>query len=134
MDYAHGMSNIIVEHAGEKVRYIVRGEPDTGDRDLLHLRDDVTWGDDHQRIVDHELEQLTAKEVYADLMGEGEVTQSIKVADDSVLFTGYIEDDVVIVQFERGILSYLPDIVADFHVYMVEHDVDFTSLSMPSNR
>ena len=133
MDYAQGMSNIIIAHAGEKVRYIVRSKPDTGDRDLLHLRDDMTWGDNHQRIIDHEIEQLTTKEVYADLMGEEEVTQSIKVADDSVLFTGYIEDDVVIVQFERGILGYLPDIVADFHEYMVEHDVDFTSLSVPSN-
>lgn len=134
MDYAVGMSEIIVNHADEKVKYIVRGEPETGEQDVLHLRDDVTWDDDHQQLVNHELEQYSMKGVYADLMGEEKVTQRIKVADNSVLFTGHIEDEVVIVMFERGILGYLPDMVDEFHEYMVEHDIDFTSLSMPQSR
>lgn len=132
MDYAMKMADIIVRHASEKVRYVVRGVPETGERDLLHVRDDVTWGDAERTLVDHEVEEMATKEDYADLMDEQDVTQSIKVADRSVLFTGYIEDEVIVVLFDRGILGHLPDIVDEFHEFMVEHDIDFTSLSMPS--
>lgn len=134
MGYATGMTEIMVNHAGEKVRYVARGVPDTGEHDVIHLRDDVSWDEDHQQLVNHELEQYSQKGVYADLMGEEEVSQRIKVADNSVLFTGHIEDEVVVVQFERGILDYLPDMVSEFHEYMVEHDIDFTALSMPQGK
>lgn len=132
MDHATRMADIIVRHASEKVRYVVRGVPETGERDLLHVRDDIAWGDAERALVDHEVEEMATKEAYAELMDEPEVTQSIKVADSSVLFTGYIEDEVVVVLFERGILGHLPDIVDEFHEFMVKHDIDFTRLSMPT--
>jgi hypothetical protein len=35
-----------------------------------------------------------------------------------VMFTGFIEDEVVVVTFERGILADLPGIVGEFRGYV----------------
>lgn len=130
MSYAEDMCAIVVDHADEKVRYFVRAFPETGERDVLYLGSDDAWGDKQEELIDRELEEFATRESYAEQMDAGEVTQLIKVADDSVLFTGFIEDEVVVVHFERGILGYLPDIVDDFNEYMMANDIDFTSLSV----
>jgi hypothetical protein len=51
-----------------------------------------------------------------------------------VMFTGFIEDEVVVVTFERGILADLPGIVGEFRGYMEANDIDVTALSVSELR
>jgi hypothetical protein len=133
MGYAEDMRDIVVDHGGEKVRFFVRADPDTREQDLLHVRDDLEWTDDDEQAVDTELQELVAKPAYEATLQAENVTQLVKVADDIVVFTGFIEDEVVVVSFERGVLPALVPMVADFREYMVEHDIDFTKLDAPSD-
>ena len=61
-------------------------------------------------------------------MGAENVNQIIKVADGKILFTGFVDDEVVVAAFERGILPVLPAVVDDFREYMRDNDVSFISL------
>jgi hypothetical protein len=63
-------------------------------------------------------------------MGVENVNQVIKLADSKVLFTGFIDDQVAVASFERGIFTRLPPIVGDFREYLEEHDIDFVSLEL----
>ncbi|MFB6268904.1 MAG: hypothetical protein ABEH83_03110 [Halobacterium sp.] len=133
MGYAEDMCDIVVDHGGEKVRHFVRVDPDTREQDVLHTRDDLDWTPDDAEAVDTELQELVAKPAYEAQLGAENVTQLIKVADDLVLFTGFIEDEVVVVSFERGVLPALPGMVAEFREYMVDHDIEFTALDAPED-
>ncbi|MFB6302418.1 MAG: hypothetical protein ABEH78_06105 [Haloferacaceae archaeon] len=84
--------------------------------------------------VDQEGQELVAKQSYEAQMEAGEVTQLIKVADRMVAFTGFIEDEVVVVTFERDILGALPPMVDDFREYMIANGIDFTALASPERR
>lgn len=131
MGYAEDMCDIVVSHAGRKVRFFVRIDPDTREQDVLHEREDLEWTDADADAADSELQELVAKTAYEAQMGAENVTQLVKVADDMVLFTGFIEDEVVVVSFERGILGVLPAMVGEFREYMLDHDVEFTALAAP---
>jgi len=131
MTHAEDMCSIVRGHAGEGLRFFVRVDPETRDQDVLYARDDLEWDEADSQAVDAELHELVAKGAYEDHMEAGEVTQIIKVADRMVMFTGFVEDEVVVVTFERGILADLPAIVADYREYMIEHDIDFTALAVP---
>ncbi|GAA0282454.1 hypothetical protein [Halobacterium noricense] len=131
MGYAEDMCDIVVSHAGRKVRFFVRIDPDTREQDVLHEREDLEWTDEDADAADSELQELVAKTAYEAQMGAENVTQLVKVADDMVLFTGFIEDEVVVVSFERGILGALPAMVGEFREYMLDHDVEFTALAEP---
>ncbi|NEU55834.1 hypothetical protein [Halorussus sp. MSC15.2] len=131
MTICEDMCSITLDHADDKLRYFVRTDPETGETDdveLLHLRDDLDWTDRRQREVESELLELVASESYEELMNADNVNQIIKVADTKILFTGFVDDEVVIASFERGILPVLPDVVADFREYMLRRDVSFISL------
>lgn len=129
MPYAADMCDIVADHAEEKLRFFIRVDPDTREQELLYQRDDLEWTDERSDAVDAELQELVVKDAYEKQMAAGEVTQIIKVADRMVMFTGFIEDEIVVVTFERGILGSLPPIVADFREYMLHHDIDFTALA-----
>jgi hypothetical protein len=124
------MCDIVREGAGEKLRYFARGDGETGDIEVLYLREDLEWTTQREREVESELHEILAKESYEYLMDVDNVTQLIKVADNKILFTGFVDDDLAVASFERGILPVLPDVVGDFREYMLEHDVDFTELDM----
>ncbi|WP_128476416.1 hypothetical protein [Halorussus pelagicus] len=131
MSIAEDMCSITLDHAGEKLRYFVRADPDNGDHsevETLHLREDLDWTDRRQREVESELLELVASESYEELMGADNVNQIIKVADTKILFTGFVDDEVVIAAFERGILPILPTVVDEFREYMLERDVSFIAL------
>lgn len=130
MGYAEEMCDIVVSHGGEKVRFFVKADPKTRDQEVLYARDDLEYTDQDHQAVDSELQQLIAKEAYEAQMGAENVTQLVKVADNMVIFTGLIEDELVVVSFERGIFGVLPKMVADFREYMQNHDIDFTELEM----
>lgn len=131
MSYAEDMCEIVQSHAGERLRFFVQIDPETRSQNVLHARDDLEWTDPKAEAADTELQELFAKEAYEAQMDAGEVTQIIKVADEMVLFTGFIEDEVVVVSFERGIFGDLPAIVGEFRRYMQSHDIDFTALAVP---
>ncbi|WP_254537098.1 hypothetical protein [Halomarina litorea] len=130
MDYADNMCAIVTDHAGDLVRYFVRVDPDTREQDLLHLRADLRWTDHRRAEVDSELLELVAKEAYESKMDATNVTQIIKVADTKVLFTGFIEEEVVVAAFDRGIFGVLSGIVTEFREYMLANDIEFTELSL----
>jgi hypothetical protein len=109
----------------------VRADPDDGPSDeieVLHLREDLDWTDRRQREVESELLELVATESYEELMNADNVNQIIKVADDKILFTGFVDDEVTVAAFERGVLPVLPDVVEEFRNYMLQQDVSFISL------
>lgn len=130
MGYAEEMRDIVLDHGGEKVRFFVRVDPDTREQDLLHAREDLEFTEADEEAVDTELQELLAKEAYEAQLGAENVTQLIKVADNIIVFTGFIEDEVVLVSFERGVLAALPPMVADFREYMQDNDIEFTALAM----
>jgi len=151
MTIAEDMCSITSEHAGKKLRYFARADPEDGDSsestpdsdtdsgagvaadqriELLHLREDLDWTSRRQREVESELLELVASESYEQLMNAENVNQIIKVADDKILFTGFVDDEVVVAAFERGILPVLPTVVDEFRSYMRERDVSFISLDM----
>jgi len=124
------MAEITAEHAGEKLRYFAGVDPETREVSVHHLREDIQWTDHQEREVTEELHEVTAKESYEHTMGVENVNQVIKVADSKVLFTGFIDDQVAVASFERGIFTRLPPIVGDFREYLEEHDIDFVSLEL----
>ncbi|WP_424016739.1 hypothetical protein ACOZ4N_12685 [Halorientalis pallida] len=130
MPVLEDMCAITREHAGESLRYFCRVDPETGTVDVLHLREDLSWTDRRNDEVEGELHEVTAKVSYESMMDVDNVNQLIKVADSKVLFTGFVEDELAVAAFERGIFAKLPPIVADFRDYMQDHDVDFVSLSL----
>lgn len=131
MSYAEDMRDIVAANVGEGLRFFIRIDPETRNQEVLYQRDDLEWTDRKAAVVDSELHELVAKESYEEHMEAGEVSQIIKVADRMVMFTGFIEDEVVVVTFDRGILGDLPAVVGEFREYMVEHDIDFTALAVP---
>ena len=124
------MADITAEHAGDKLRYFAGVDPETGEVTVHHLREDIQWTDHQEREVTEELHEVTAKESYEHTMGVDNVNQVIKVADTKVLFTGFIDEQVAVASFERGIFTLLPPIVSDFRDYMLEHDIEFVSLEL----
>lgn len=128
MDVARDMCRITVDNAGERVRYFAAAPAETGKFEPLHVRDDLAWNPSRQREVLSEYDELLAKESYEEMMGAENVNQIIKVADAKILFTGFIEDLIVVASFERGIFPVLDDIVEEFADYVREHDVDFVAL------
>jgi hypothetical protein len=130
MGYAEEMCDIVVSHGGEKVRFFIQADPATREQEVLYARDDLEYTEQDHGAVDSELQQLIAKEAYEAQMGAENVTQLVKVADNMVIFTGFIEDELVVVSFERGILGLLPQMVGDFREYMQANDIDFTELEM----
>lgn len=131
MTYAEDMRDIIVSNVGDRLRFFIQVEPEARTQDVLFAREDLDWTDRKAAVVDSELHELVAKESYEEHMNAGEVSQIIKVADQMVMFTGFIEDEVVVVTFERGILQDLPAVVAEFREYMIDNDIDFTALAVP---
>jgi hypothetical protein len=131
MSYAEDMRDIVVSNVGDRLRFFIHVDPETRAQDVLYTREDLEWTDRDAAVVDSELHELVAKESYEEHMDAGEVSQIIEVADRMVMFTGFIEDEVVVVTFDRGVLADLPTVVGEFREYMVEHDVDFTSLAVP---
>lgn len=131
MSVVADMCDIVRDHAGDGLRYFVRADPETRETEVLHLRDDLQWTERRQQEVDGELQEVAARESYEYLMDVDNVNQLIKVADTKVLFTGFIEDELAIAAFDRGVLAYLPTVVAAFREYMLEHDVSFISLEEP---
>jgi hypothetical protein len=131
MTYADDMCDIIGSHAAEKLRFFIRVNPDTREQQVLYARENLGWEEAKADAVDAELQELIAKKSYEAQMEAGEITQIIKVADEMVMFTGFIEEEVVVVTFERGILGDLPPIVAEFRDYMTENDIDLTALAVP---
>jgi len=124
------MAEITANRAGDKLRYFAGVDPESREVSVHHLREDIQWTDHQEREVTEELHEVTAKESYEHTMGVENVNQVIKVADSKVLFTGFIDDQVAVASFERGILARLPPIVADFREYIVEHDIEFVSLEL----
>lgn len=122
------MCRITVEHAGEKVRYFAAAPAESGKFEPVHVRDDLEWNAARQREVLSEYDELLAKESYEAMMGAENVNQIIKVADRKILFTGFVEEYIVVAAFERGILPVLEDLVDEFADYMREHDIDFVAL------
>jgi len=129
MTVIEDMCEITLDHAGEKLRYFVRGHPDEA-TEVLHLRADLEWNDRRASEVESELMEIVASESYEYLMDADNVNQIIKVADTKILFTGFVQDAVVVAAFDRGVFPVLPAIVDDFRAYMTEHDVDFISLEI----
>lgn len=131
MTYAEDMRDIIASNVGDRLRFFIQVDPETRTQDVLFAREDLEWTDRDAAVVDSELHELVAKESYEEHMDAGEVSQIIKVADRMVMFTGFIEDEVVVVTFERGILQDLPTVVGEFREYMIDNDIDFTALAAP---
>lgn len=131
MTYAEDMRDIIVSNVGDRLRFFIQVDPETRTQDVLFAREDLEWTDRDAAVVDSELHELVAKESYEEHMDAGEVSQIIKVADRMVMFTGFIEDEVGVVTFERGILQDLPSVVGEFREYMIDNDIDFTALAAP---
>lgn len=119
MGYAQEMCDIVVSHGGEKVRFFVQVDPETREQEILYARDDLEFTEQDAHAVDSELQELVAKEAYEAQLGAENVTQLIKVADNIVVFTGFIEDEVVLVSFDRGVLGALPKMVANFRASSV---------------
>jgi len=111
---------ITAEHAGDKLRYFAGVDPETREVTIHPLRDDIQWTNHREREVTEELHEVTAKESYEHTIGVDNVNQVIKVADSKVIFTGFIDEQVAIAPFERGVFALLPPIVADFREYMIE--------------
>lgn len=131
MTYAEDMRDVIVSNVGDRLRFFIPVDPETRTQDVLFAREDLEWTDRDAAVVDAELHELVAKESYEEHMDAGEVSQIIKVADRMVMFTGFIEDEVGVVTFERGILQDLPSVVGEFREYMIDDDIDFTALAAP---
>jgi len=132
MSVVSDMCDIVLKHADDELRYFVRADPRTRETELLHRRDDLEWTDRRQQEVQGELQEVVARESYEYLMNAENVNQIIKVADTKVLFTGFVEDDLAIAAFDRGVLSFLPAVVDEFREYVLEHDVSFISLDAPA--
>jgi hypothetical protein len=124
------MAVITADHADEKLRFFAGIDPETQDIEVHELREDLEWTDRRGALVDEELHEVAARDSYEHSMDATNVNQIIKVADDKVLFTGFVGDDVAIAAFERGIFPLLPGIVAEFREYLESRDIDFISLEM----
>ncbi|GAB6878540.1 hypothetical protein JCM17823_08140 [Halorubrum gandharaense] len=132
MSVAEDMGEIVRENTGERLRFFIEMDPETREQTVLYKRDDLEWTEERARAFDDELFELTAKKSYEAHMDAGDVTHIIKVADEMVVFTGFIADEVVVATFERGILVDLGSMIDDFREYMIENDVEFTSLQRPT--
>ncbi|QLH78969.1 hypothetical protein HZS55_17440 [Halosimplex rubrum] len=130
MSVVADMAEITERHAGESLRYFAEVPPDSREVTVHHRREGLVWTDAREREVEEELHELTAKASYEEAMDATNVNQIVKVADDKVLFTGFIDDTVAVAAFERGILATLPAIVAEFREYMIEEDIEFVALEL----
>lgn len=128
-DVLADMCAIVRERTTGQLRYFAAADPDgEGTRDVLFLREDLEWTDRREAEVDAELREVLVKDAYEASMGADNLNQLVKVADDKVLFTGFVEDRIAVASFERGIFPYLPSVVDGFREYMQEHDIDFIAL------
>lgn len=130
MDVLADMAEITAENAGGTLRYFVGAAPDDREIERLYLREDVEWDENRDREIQSELDGLVAVDTYETLMGAENVNQIIKVADDKILFTGFVGDEVAIAAFDRGVFPLLGNIVAEFRDYMEEHDIEFITLDV----
>ncbi|MFB6308852.1 MAG: hypothetical protein ABEH35_05930 [Haloarculaceae archaeon] len=130
MDVLEDMAEITADNAGGTLRYFAGGDPDTRDIEPLFVREDLEWNDAREEEVESELLGVAAKETHEYFMAVENVNQIIKVADTKVLFTGFVEDEVAVAAFDRGVFPHLPEMVAAFREYMIEHDVEFVTLEM----
>ncbi len=124
------MAAITADHAADRLRFFVSIDPETEDVTVHELRDDLDWTERREQLISQELHEVTARESYEHAMDAENVNQVIKVADDKVLFTGFVDDMVAVAAFERGIFPHLPEIVGAFREYMLDHDIDFVALEM----
>lgn len=124
------MAAITADHADEKLRFFAGIDPDTQDIAIHELREDLAWTDRRAALVEEELHEVAARDSYEHSMDATNVNQIIKVADDKVLFTGFVGDEVAVAAFERGIFPTLPGIVAEFREYLQSRDIEFISLEM----
>lgn len=124
------MAAITADHAEEKLRFFATIDPETQEVDIHELREDLAWTDRRAALVDEELHELAAVESYEHSMDAINVNQIIKVANDKVLFTGFVGDAVAVAVFERGIFPLLSGIVTEFRDYLESRDIDFISLEM----
>lgn len=67
MTVIEDMCAITLDHAGEKLRYFVRANPED-EIDVLHLRDGLKWTDRRESEVESELMEIIASESYEYLM------------------------------------------------------------------
>lgn len=130
MDVLADMAEITAENAGGTLRYFVGATPENRNVERLYLRDDVEWDENRSREIQSELDSLVAVDTYETLMDAENVNQIIKVADDKILFTGFVGDTVAIAAFDRGVFPHLNDIVSSFRAYMEEHDIEFIALDV----
>ena len=124
------MAAITADHADETLRFFAGVDPATQDVTVHELRADLEWTDGRATLVAEELHEVAARESYEHSMDATNVNQIIKVADDKVLFTGFVSDEVAVAAFERGIFPHLPGIVAEFREYLQAHDIEFIALEM----
>jgi hypothetical protein len=122
------MAAITADHADDTLRFFAGVDPQTQDVTVHELREDLAWTDSRAALVEEELHEVAARESYEHSMDATNVNQIIKVADDKVLFTGFVGDEVAVAAFERGIFPHLPGIVGEFREYLETRDIDFISL------
>jgi hypothetical protein len=99
MTVIEDVCEVALDHTGEKLRCFVRGHPDES-TDVLHLREDLERTDHRESEAESELLELVATESYEYTMDADNVNQIIKVADTEFLFTGFVQDAVVIAAFD----------------------------------
>jgi len=124
------MARITAENADGTLRYFASGDPETEAIEPLFVREDLDWTDGRQAEVEGELMEVVAKESYEYMMDVDNVNQLIKVADTKILFTGFVDDEVAVAAFDRGVFPHLPAMVAEFRSYLEDHDVEFIALDM----
>jgi len=124
------MARITAENADGTLRYFASGDPDTETVEALFVREDLEWTDERRAEVEGELMEVVAKESYEYMMDVNNVNQLIKVADTKILFTGFVDDEVAVAAFDRGVFPHLPAMVGEFRSYLEAHDVEFIALDM----
>ena len=124
------MARITAENADGTLRYFARADPETSETEPLFVREDLEWTEERQGEVEGELMEAVAKESYEYMMDVDNVNQLIKVADTKILFTGFVDDEVAVAAFDRGVFPHLPAMVAEFRSYLEDHDVEFIALDM----
>jgi len=130
MSVLSDMADITADNAGDRLRFFAEVDPASGEVEVHHLRPDLAWTEKRANLVEQERHEVAARESYEHAMDAQNINQVIKVADDVVLFTGFVDDTVAVATFERGIFADLPGIVTDFREYMRERDIDFIALDM----
>jgi len=128
MTVLEDMAEITADNADGTLRYFASGDPETGEIEPLFVREDLAWTDGRREEVEGELLEVAAKATYEYMMDVDNVNQLIKVADSKILFTGFLNDNIAVAAFDRGVFPHLPAMVGEFRSYLEAHDVSFISL------